>query len=99
MAENLGTVLPQRVQAIHLYQLTNYTFGVKDPQLEKDTSVDARLQRMKQKYEKEGIRRTVEGVLVVHRHGHPHVLLLKIGNSFFKLYVPISSHIEIFEFF
>jgi hypothetical protein len=29
----------------------------------------------------------VEGVLVVHHHNHPHVLLLQIGNTFFKLYV------------
>lgn len=73
---------------INLYELgTNYSFGVKDPQPEKDASVEARLSRMKLKYEKEGIKRTVEGVLVVHRYQHPHVLLLKIGNTFFKLYV------------
>jgi len=40
---------------------------------------------MKLKYEKEGMRRTVEGVLLVHKHNHPHVLLLQIGNTFFKL--------------
>jgi cleavage and polyadenylation specificity factor subunit 5 len=34
------------------------------------------------------MRRTVEGVLVVHNHGHPHVLLLQVGNIF-KLYVPV----------
>lgn len=73
-------------QSINLFQLeTNYTFGVKDAQMEKDGSVAARLSRMKLKYEKEGLKRTVEGVLLVHRHKHPHVLLLKIGNSFFKL--------------
>jgi cleavage and polyadenylation specificity factor subunit 5 len=31
------------------------------------------------------MRRTVEGLLVVHEHGHPHVLLLQVANSFFKL--------------
>jgi len=38
-------------------------------------------------YEKEGMRRVVEGILLVHNHGHPCVLLLQIGNTFFKLYV------------
>ena len=31
------------------------------------------------------MRRTVEGVLVVHDHGHPHILMLQIANAFFKL--------------
>ena len=31
------------------------------------------------------MRRTVEGVLLVHDHGHPHVLMLQIANAFFKL--------------
>lgn len=36
-------------------------------------------------FEKHGMRRTVEGLLIVHEHGHPHVLLLQVANSFFKL--------------
>jgi len=70
---------------LNLYGLENYTFGVKDPLREKDTSVVARLARMKQNYEQEGMRRSVEGVMVVHQHNHPHVLLLQIGGTFFKL--------------
>ena len=35
------------------------------------------------------MRRTVEGVLVVHDHGHPHILMLQIANAFFKLYALI----------
>ena len=32
------------------------------------------------------MRRTVDGVILVHDHGHPHVLLLQLGNgAFFKL--------------
>lgn len=73
---------------INLYNLeSNYTFGIKDALLEKDTSVSARLQRMKQNYEQEGMRRSVEGIMLVHQHNHPHVLLLQIGGTFFKLYV------------
>lgn len=81
MASYDRTVSPK----VKLYDLQNYTFGVKEAQLEKDTSVQARLNRMKQNYEKEGLRRSVEGILLVHQHNHPHVLLLQIGNSFFKL--------------
>ena len=65
--------------------MENYKFGVKDPQPEEDPSVAARLNRLQNEYEKYGIRRTVEGVLVVHEHNHPHVLLLQIANTFFKL--------------
>ena len=79
------------IKAINLYKLEDYTFGTKEAQLEKDASVPARLSRMKEKYEKEGLRRTVEGVLLVHRYQHPHVLLLRIGNSFFKLLIYFSN--------
>ena len=33
------------------------------------------------------MRRTVEGIMVVHEHGHPHILMLQIANAFFKLWV------------
>uniref|UniRef100_A0A7E4ZVU1 Cleavage and polyadenylation specificity factor subunit 5 n=1 Tax=Panagrellus redivivus TaxID=6233 RepID=A0A7E4ZVU1_PANRE len=72
-------------RTISLYPLTNYTFGTKDVQAEKDHSVQARFQRMRDEYEKIGMRRSVEGVLLVHEHSLPHVLLLQIGQSFFKL--------------
>ncbi|CAD5119168.1 DgyrCDS7806 [Dimorphilus gyrociliatus] len=72
-------------RAINLYPLTNYTFGTKDPIYEKDTSVQARFTRMREEYEKDGMRRCVDGVLIVHEHGLPHVLLLQLGQSFFKL--------------
>ena len=31
------------------------------------------------------MRRSVDGVLLVHEHGLPHVLLLQLGTTFFKL--------------
>jgi len=68
-----------------LYPLSNYTFGAKDPQPEEDPSVAARLQRLKDEFETIGMRRTVEAVLLVHQHNHPHILTLQIGNTFFKL--------------
>ncbi|KAI8818532.1 cleavage and polyadenylation specific factor 5 [Fimicolochytrium jonesii] len=68
-----------------LHPLSNYTFGVKDAQPEEDPSVAARLMRLQSEYATQGMRITVEAVLVVHEHGHPHVLMLQIANTFFKL--------------
>ncbi|CAJ0961523.1 unnamed protein product, partial [Mesorhabditis belari] len=91
----LHTSIPSQVAEIDLnvplhrtlkiYNLANYTFGTKEPQSEKDTSVQARFQRMKDEYDKVGMRRSVETVLIVHEHALPHVLLLQIGTSFYKL--------------
>lgn len=72
-------------EAINLYPLTNYTFGTKDALYERDSSVLARFQRMREDYATNGTRRSVEGVLLVHEHGLPHVLLLQLGTTFFKL--------------
>ena len=63
----------------------NPGFSTKEAQPEEDPSVSARLQRLQNNYEDFGMRRTVEGVLVVHDHGHPHILMLQIANAFFKL--------------
>ncbi|KAI7872051.1 Cleavage/polyadenylation specificity factor subunit 5 [Spinellus fusiger] len=68
-----------------LYPLENYTFGTKDAQPEEDSSVSTRLKRLEHDFETLGMRRTVEAVLVVHQHNHPHVLMLQIANAFFKL--------------
>ncbi|GAD92091.1 cleavage and polyadenylation specific factor 5 [Paecilomyces variotii No. 5] len=75
-------------ETIRLYPLSNYTFGTKETQPEEDPSVLARLKRLEEHYDKYGMRRTCEGVLVCHEHNHPHVLMLQIANAFFKLYVP-----------
>ncbi|KAM0821720.1 hypothetical protein ACQ4PT_072001 [Festuca glaucescens] len=134
---------------VNVYPLANYTFGTKEPKMEKDTSVADRLARMKVKlawnvksicvikenryrsfdvssvdcnivafsvsceqfgsfakhvsqpcsvklinfvinlangsYMKEGMRTSVEAILLVQEHNHPHILLLQIGNTFCKL--------------
>ncbi|KZV70907.1 hypothetical protein PENSPDRAFT_428114 [Peniophora sp. CONT] len=56
-----------------------------ETQPEEDPSVSARLQLLQNNYEDYGVRRTVEGVLVVHDHGHPHIFTLQIANDLFKL--------------
>ncbi|CAO2612195.1 Cleavage and polyadenylation specificity factor subunit 5 [Lemmus lemmus] len=40
---------------------------------------------MWEEFDKIGMRRTVKGVLIVHEHQLPHVLLLQLGTTFFKL--------------
>ncbi|KAG1673053.1 Cleavage and polyadenylation specificity factor subunit 5 [Nymphon striatum] len=72
-------------RTINLYPLTNYTFGTKEALFEKDSSVAARFQRMKDEFKTMGMRRSAEGVLLVYEHGLPHVLLLQLGTTFFKL--------------
>lgn len=89
-ASNAGKYMtgPQGItgeRTVRLYPLTNYTFGTKEALYEKDSSVQARFTRMREEYEKFGMRKTVEGVLIVHEHGLPHVLLLQLGTTFFKL--------------
>ncbi len=65
--------------------MTNYTFGTKEAIFERDHSVQARFQRMRDEYAKIAMRRSVEAVLLVHEHSLPHVLLLQLGTTFFKL--------------
>lgn len=77
---------------IILQPLGAFTFTTKEAQPEEDPSVAARLQRLKNNYDECGMRRTVEGVLLVHDHGHPHVLMLQIANAFFKLCVTPLPH-------
>nr|KYP74885.1 Cleavage and polyadenylation specificity factor subunit 5 [Cajanus cajan] len=72
-------------KVVNTYPLSSYTFGTKEPKMEKDTSVADRLARMKVNYMKEGMRTSVEGILLVQEHNHPHILLLQIGNTFCKL--------------
>ncbi|GLJ08215.1 hypothetical protein SUGI_0084240 [Cryptomeria japonica] len=57
----------------------------KEPKMEKDTSVADRLARMKINYMKEGLRTSVEAILLVQKHNRPHILLLQIGNALCKL--------------
>jgi len=70
---------------LYIHPLSNYEIGQKGPLLEKDQSVKDRMVRMKDLYKKRGLRRVVEGLCVVHVRNHPHVLLLQIGNTYFKL--------------
>ena len=74
---------------IDVYPHSNYVHTQGGPSRKhQDQSPQAKLQRMKARFEAHGAIRSVEGVLLVHLHGHPHVLLLEttVGtNSVFRL--------------
>eukprot|EP01104_Vermistella_antarctica_P011044 TRINITY_DN302_c0_g1_i1.p1 TRINITY_DN302_c0_g1~~TRINITY_DN302_c0_g1_i1.p1 ORF type:complete len:337 (+),score=104.67 TRINITY_DN302_c0_g1_i1:151-1161(+) len=76
---------------IKVYDLTNYAFGVKTPQKGKTTSNEARFAKMKNKYYQQGMRRGVSGVMLVHQHTHPHVLLLQTKANESLMQVPGGS--------
>jgi cleavage and polyadenylation specificity factor subunit 5 len=46
-----------------------------------DTSLPAKMVRMKRRWDEHGTIRSVEAVMLVHRHRHPHVLLLEIDGG------------------
>ncbi|GAU15436.1 hypothetical protein TSUD_44730 [Trifolium subterraneum] len=76
-------------QVVNTYPLSSYTFGTKEPKMEKDTSVADRLARMKVKSHTINPK-TLENpnsqfYPTVQEHNHPHILLLQIGNTFCKL--------------
>jgi len=60
-----------------IYDVSNYRFGTKDDTNNKDQSMSARLARMRSEYSRQGMRRTVEAVILVHTNNHPHVLVLE----------------------
>ncbi|KAI9216763.1 Cleavage/polyadenylation specificity factor subunit 5 [Blastocladiella britannica] len=70
---------------VSVLPLSKIKFAQKDEQVEEDMSVSARLHRLQTYFQEHGTRTYVEAVIVTHVHGHPHVLLLQIGTTFFKL--------------
>lgn len=72
---------------VTLYPLSCIKKRTKGKQFEKDRSVADRFARQEKLYYQEGVRRTVDAILLVHDHGHPHVLMLHIDHKFWKLCV------------
>jgi len=71
--------------SITLYSLTDCTFGTKEAKPDRYPTNDHILARLRERYKEQGLQRSVEAVLVVHNHGHPHILLLQKPNQAFKL--------------
>ncbi|TKY72830.1 Pre-mRNA cleavage factor Im 25 kDa subunit 1 [Spatholobus suberectus] len=68
-----------------IYPLSSYYFGSKDAVPSKDPTLADRVLRMKYNYAARGIRTCVEAVLLVELFKHPHLLLLQVRNSIYKL--------------
>ncbi|XP_021911179.1 pre-mRNA cleavage factor Im 25 kDa subunit 1 [Carica papaya] len=72
-------------QVVGLYPLSCYYFGSTQPLSFKDETLADRVQRFKLNYAAHGLRTRVEGILLVELFKHPHLLLLQVRNSIFKL--------------
>ncbi|XP_062091089.1 pre-mRNA cleavage factor Im 25 kDa subunit 1 [Humulus lupulus] len=70
---------------IDIHPLSSYYFGSKEAIPSKDATMADRVQRMKSNYSAHGLRTCVEAVILVELFKHPHMLLLQIRNSIFKL--------------
>ncbi|XP_027338845.1 pre-mRNA cleavage factor Im 25 kDa subunit 1 [Abrus precatorius] len=70
---------------LDIYPLSSYYFESKLPIPFKDHSLADRVLRMKSNYAARGIRTCVEAVLLVELFKHPHLLLLQVRNSIYKL--------------
>ncbi|KAG4949410.1 hypothetical protein JHK82_042610 [Glycine max] len=68
-----------------IYPLSSYYFGSKDAFPSKYLTSADRVLRMKSNYAARGIRTCVEAVVLVELFKHPHLLLLQIRNSIYKL--------------
>ncbi len=66
---------------LHIYPLSNYSFGVKESGLpDWETSYHQRMANLESHYRKAGMRKVVEGVMITYEHNHPHILLLQLGD-------------------
>ncbi|XP_062148652.1 pre-mRNA cleavage factor Im 25 kDa subunit 1 [Alnus glutinosa] len=70
---------------IDIYPLSYYYFGSKEALPFKDETLADRIQRMKSNYAAHGLRTCVKAVILVELFNHPHLLLLQVRNSTFKL--------------
>lgn len=70
---------------VDIYPLSGYYFGSKEALSFKDETIADRVQRMKSNYDAYGLRTCVEAVMLVELFKHPHVLLLQVRNSSFRL--------------
>lgn len=78
----------EELKMVDLYDFRSIKFVKKNSQVEKDKSVPERMKRMEANYQQHGMKRTVEAAIAVNIHGHPHIMLLRIGNNqkgFYKL--------------
>ena len=73
-------------QSMNTYPLENYTFGVIDvPLKETEKSIKAKLEALENDYAINGLAFSVELVIILHNHGHPHLLIFQKDAETFLL--------------
>eukprot|EP00871_Galdieria_phlegrea_P005512 jgi/Galph1/5962/GphlegSOOS_G4631.1 len=72
-------------KTLNLYKVTNYTFGTKPSSCKQH---ERNPQRLKEKYMERGLRHSVAGVLLVHHHKHPHILVLQKSQDTGSYWLP-----------
>ncbi|KAJ3370738.1 hypothetical protein HDU91_005904 [Kappamyces sp. JEL0680] len=72
-------------RTLTLGNIRDYAFEPQEAQAEGDEKFSERMAVLRQEYESKGPRTTVLGVLLVHDHEIPHVLVLKLPNNTCKL--------------
>eukprot|EP01086_Lenisia_limosa_P007758 TRINITY_DN279_c0_g1_i1.p1 TRINITY_DN279_c0_g1~~TRINITY_DN279_c0_g1_i1.p1 ORF type:complete len:203 (+),score=1.08 TRINITY_DN279_c0_g1_i1:165-773(+) len=68
--------------SIAVYNFQNYEFHLKEGGDGKEETECERIDRLEAAFVSQGIRREVRGILLVHVHEMPHVLLLKTGKRY-----------------
>lgn len=78
---NMAAIIPIAMPFLHLYPIDNYTFGSKEAIMEVETSYHNRMAHLADSFKNEGMRKTVEAVMLTYENNHPHVLLFQLGDS------------------
>ncbi|XVF48951.1 hypothetical protein PTKIN_Ptkin03bG0229400 [Pterospermum kingtungense] len=84
-AENGHSSSGEHRKEVDIYPLGCYYFGSKEAIVSKEETLSDRINRMKSNYAAHGLRTSVEAVMLVELFKHPHLLLLQLRNSIFKL--------------
>jgi cleavage and polyadenylation specificity factor subunit 5 len=66
--------------SVSLFPLDHYTFGIKEAVQEKSSQLNSPVS-----YRSIQLQRSVDACLLVHEHGHPHILALQINDKLFRL--------------
>lgn len=76
--------------SITVYALQNYTFGSKDASSDLDPILPSKqIDQLYQHYSVKGMKTSVEAILIVHDHQHPHLLMIQ--NAAGQLSLPHGS--------
>ncbi|KAL9667069.1 hypothetical protein QQ045_001415 [Rhodiola kirilowii] len=84
-SDNSNDAITSSRNHINIYPLNHYYFGSKDAVPIKDETVAERIDRFMSNYAERGMRTNVEAVLLVELFNQPHVFVLQIRNSIYKL--------------